>query len=104
LKVPNDVEAGKPIQISLMVRHPYFNGMQMDQDTHGYTPARYIQAITVREGDKLVFALGGDISLASNPAIGFGFIPKSGDQLTVLVDDSDKTHWKKSFAPPITTN
>jgi sulfur-oxidizing protein SoxY len=87
-----------------MVRHPNFNGMQMDQDTHGYTPARYIQTIRVTEGDKLVFALTGDISLASNPVISFGFVPQAAGQLTVAVDDSEKAHWERSFALPMATN
>ena len=68
LKFAENTAPGKPAEATLMVRHPNFNGMQMDQDTHGYTPARYIHTIKVTDGDKLVFTLSGDISLSSNPA------------------------------------
>jgi sulfur-oxidizing protein SoxY len=104
LKLAENVEPGKPSQATLMVRHPNFNGMQIDQDTHGYTPARYIQAVKVMDGDMLVFTLGADISLASNPVIGFGLIPQPTGQLTVAVDDSDKGHWERSFTLPAAKN
>ncbi len=104
LKLAENTVPGKPAEATLMVRHPNFNGMQMDQDTHGYTPARYIQTIRVTDGDALVFTLSGDISLASNPVIGFGLIPQPAGQLTVMVDDSEKAHWERSFALPTATN
>jgi sulfur-oxidizing protein SoxY len=104
LKFAENTAPGKPAEATLMVRHPNFNGMQMDQDTHGYTPARYIHTIKVTDGDKLVFTLSGDISLSSNPVIGFGFIPQPSSQLSVAVDDSEKAHWEKSFALPMATH
>jgi sulfur-oxidizing protein SoxY len=104
MKFAGSVEPGKPMEATLMVRHPNFNGMQMDQETHGYTPARYIKTIKVMEGDELVLALKGDISLSSNPVISFGLIPHAGGQLTVVVDDSEKSHWEKSFRLPAATN
>jgi sulfur-oxidizing protein SoxY len=104
MKFAGHVEPGKPMEATLMVRHPNFSGMQMDLDTHGYTPARYIQTINVTEGDELVFVLNGDISLASNPVISFGLIPQPAGQLTVGVDDSEKAHWERSFELPLATN
>lgn len=104
MRFAKGVEAGKPTQATLMIRHPMFNGMQMDQLTHYYIPARYIQNIKVRDGDKLVFSLATGISLASNPVIRFGFIPQPSGALTVAVNDSRKGHWTKSFTVPMLTN
>ena len=104
LKLSENVTPGKPTEATLLVRHPNFNGMQMDLDTHGYTPARYIRTIDVTDGDKLVFTLKADISLSSNPVIGFGFVPQPTGQLTIAVDDSDASHWEKAFVIPMATN
>jgi sulfur-oxidizing protein SoxY len=104
MKFAGHFEPGKSARATVMVRHPNFSGMQMDLDTRGYTPARYIQTLKVTEGDELVFTLSGDISMSSNPVIGFSFKTQSSGPLTVSVDDSEKMHWQKSFAPPTVTN
>lgn len=102
MKFAADAALGKPSEATLMVRHPNFNGMQMNQLTRQYTPARYIQTISMTSGDKKVFDLDTDISLASNPVIGFGLIPQ-GD-VKVDVTDSDKGHWEKVFQLPQLSN
>ncbi|VFU09450.1 quinoprotein dehydrogenase-associated SoxYZ-like carrier [Methylocella tundrae] len=102
LKFPPDAAPGKATQATLMVRHPNFNGMQMDQISRMYTPARYIQSISVTTGDKKVFDLSTDISLASNPVISFGLVPQG--EVKIAVDDSNKAHWEKSFPGPQLSN
>jgi sulfur-oxidizing protein SoxY len=104
LKFATDVEAGKPAEATLMVRHPNFNGMQMDPISRNYTPARYIKTITVNDGDKLVFALSADISLSTNPVIGFGLLPQPKGAVTVAVEDNKNAHWEQSFPVPLATN
>jgi sulfur-oxidizing protein SoxY len=104
-KVAGDVAADKPVDATLMIRHPNFNGMQMNQVTRQYTPARYVQNIAVSFDDKSVFTLDTDISLASNPVISFDLLPDSAKG-TVKVDvkDSQNTHWTKSFSIPTVSN
>ncbi len=102
MKFAGDGAPNKPEQATLMVRHPNFNGMQMNQVTRDYTPARYIQSINVTTGDKKVFDLESDISLASNPVIGFSYVPQG--EVKVAVTDSDKTLWEKSFPGPQLSN
>lgn len=104
LKLAGDATPGKPSDAVLMVRHPNFNGMQMNQVSRLYTPARYIQTVTVTDGGAKVFDLEADISLAANPVIGFRFIPQPGATLKVAVTDSDKAHWEKSFPLPVPSN
>ncbi|MCJ2084498.1 quinoprotein dehydrogenase-associated SoxYZ-like carrier [Methylobacterium sp. E-005] len=95
--------AGKPVEATLMVRHPNFSGMQMNQVSREYTPARYIDKLTVSAGDQKVFTLTGDISIASNPVINFAFKP-DGKPIQVAASDNQGGHWQHSFNPPAPTN
>ena len=105
LKLAGDVQADKPADATLMIRHPNFNGMQMNQVTRQYTPARYIQTIDVKYDNKQVFDLATDISLASNPVIGFEFLPPTAKgTMTVDVKDSQHGNWQKSFSVPNVSN
>ena len=105
LKIAGEVSANKPVDATLMVRHPNFNGMQMNQVTRDYTPARYIQTIGVSYDDKKVFNLDTDISLASNPVITFDLLPSAAKgTLKVDVKDSQNGQWSKSFSVPNVSN
>ena len=105
LKLVGDVTADKPVDATLMIRHPNFNGMQMNQLTRQYTPARYIQHVNVRYDNAQVFNLDTDISLASNPVITFDLLPSAAKgTLNVDVKDSSDGQWSKSFAVPSVSN
>ena len=105
LKIAGDVAPNKPVDATLMIRHPNFNGMQMNQVTRDYTPARYIQTIGVKYDDTSVFNLETDISLASNPVITFDFVPSAAKgTLKVDVKDSTKAQWSKTFSVPNVSN
>jgi sulfur-oxidizing protein SoxY len=100
LKLLGAFEAGKPVQAQLMIRHPNFNGMQMDQITRYYTPARFIRTTEVSyEGDR-VFHLESDISISSDPVIVFGFVPQAKGKLEVVVRDTDDATFAHSFDVP----
>lgn len=104
MKFAQNVVPGKPTEATLMVRHPMFNGMQMNQVTRYYTPARFIQEIKVSDGDKLVFTLGTGISLSTNPVISFGLLPQTTGPVTVAVSDNKNGHWVKNFSVPMAIN
>ena len=104
-KLAGDVSADKPVDATLMIRHPNFNGMQMNQVTRQYTPARYIQKVDVQYDNKQVFDLDTDISLASNPVIKFDLLPSAAKgQVKVEVKDSDNGQWTKTFDVPNVSN
>jgi sulfur-oxidizing protein SoxY len=96
---------GQPTQTTLMIRHPNFNGMQMDQVTRNYTPPRYIDKVSVSHGGSKVLDLETDISLSTHPVITFSFIPdgRSGP-VNVSVSDTRNGRWQQSFEVPVTTN
>jgi sulfur-oxidizing protein SoxY len=89
---------------TLMVRHPNFNGMQMNQLTRLYTPPRYVTDIEVSRGDDLVFAMASDISLSTDPVIDFLYRAGSGAPFTVSVTDSGGGTWTQEFPAPEATN
>jgi sulfur-oxidizing protein SoxY len=102
LKLLNEFSQGKPVQAQLMIRHPNFNGMQMNQVTRMYTPARFIKSTDVTYNGSPVFHLDSDISLATDPVITFGFVPRDKGQLKVVVKDSKDEMFDQSFDVPAT--
>ena len=99
-KLLGDFTAGKPVQAQLMIRHPNFNGMQMDQITRYYTPARFIRTTEVTYEGSRVFHLESDISISSDPVIVFGFVPQAKGKLQVVVRDTDDETFAHSFDVP----
>ncbi len=83
--------------LELLIRHPNFNGMQMDQVTRLYTPARYINAVDVRSGTTLVFHMVSDISLATDPAITFRMRPAGTDAISVVAHDTSNAIFSHQF-------
>ncbi len=91
------VTPGNPMTADLLISHPNFNGMQMNPVTRLYTPARYVQNVTVTQAGQTVFTMEGDISLAEDPAISFGFRPAGNAPMDVQVNDSAKAVFHQSF-------
>lgn len=89
---------------TLLVRHPNFNGMQMNQLTRLVTPPRFVTRVEVTRGADLVFAMTGDISLAADPAIEFLYAPGPTAPFTVSVADSEGARWSQDFAAPEVAN
>lgn len=100
LRVLGAYAAGKPLRVKLLIRHPDFNGMQMNQLTRLYVPARFIDSTDVTYRGAEVFHLATGISLSSDPAITFSFVPRSAGDLKVVAHDSDNTVFTHSFDIP----
>ena len=91
---------GKPLQAQLMIRHPNFNGMQMDQITRLFTPPRFIRTIDASYDGAPIFHLDSDISLSTDPVITFGFVPDKQGTMQLVVRDSDNALFNHSFDVP----
>jgi sulfur-oxidizing protein SoxY len=76
-------------EAQVMIRHPNFTGMQMDQLTREYTPAKYVQDLEVKRGGELVFQMEGGVSISENPNLRFTFAPGIDPTLEVTAKDSD---------------
>jgi sulfur-oxidizing protein SoxY len=76
-------------EAQVMIRHPNFTGMQMDQITREYTPARFVQELEVKRGGELVFRMDGGISISENPNLRFTFAAADDETLKVTATDTD---------------
>jgi len=99
LKSVADAPAGMT-ELELLISHPNFNGMQMDQVTRNYTPARFIQSVTVTTAGTEIFKLDADISLSEDPAITFAVKPGSSSPIDVAVHDSTNADFIQRFDLP----
>lgn len=89
LKVPQGVVANAPAQLELLIKHPNFTGMQMDQVTRYYIPADFVQTVTITHAGKEILSIDGNISLSENPAIRFWLTPEAQGPLRVKATDSN---------------
>ena len=100
LRLVGNFVPGKPDQAILMVRHPNFNGMQMNQITRYYTPPRFIRTIDATYEGSSIFHLDSDISMSTDPVITFGFVPQGKGEMKIVVRDSKDATFDHSFAVP----
>lgn len=85
----NASEGGSGLsRAQLMIRHPNYSGLQMNQITRHYIPAKFVEHIVVKQGGELVFEMEGGISLSEDPVIGFDYRPNGAD-LQVRATDTD---------------
>lgn len=74
-----------------MLKHPNFNGMQMDPDTRAYTPAKFIKQMTIKYGGGLVLEMESGISISSDPNLRFSYKYNGQKPFTVTATDTDDT-------------
>lgn len=78
-------------QAQLMIRHPNFSGMQMDQLSHLYIPTRFVQTVRIWQGDAVLLSISGGISIAENPQFRFDYRPNGATKFRAEVVDSTGT-------------
>lgn len=85
-------------EVQLMVRHPNYSGMQLNQETGYYIPAHYVEKITVDVDGEQLMKVDGAISLSEDPIIRFKFLARS-DQPTIklTVKDTKKQTFEHSW-------
>ncbi len=91
---PND---GGAAEAQIMIRHPNYSGLQMDQLTMLYIPAHYVREIALKRGDALVMKMEGGISLSENPSFRFTFRKDGSGELSVRAEDTQKKVFEKSW-------
>jgi sulfur-oxidizing protein SoxY len=104
MKFASDTLSGGPIEATLMVRHPNFSGMQMNQITRLIRPAHYIDKIVVSYGDKEVVTIAGDISISADPVFNFSFTPDGPGPMKVVVSDTEGGRWEQTFETTAPSN
>jgi len=99
LRMIDDAKPGRGDYV-VMMRHPNTSGLQMDQVTRLYTPARYVDHLAVYQGEDLVFAVEGGISISEDPNFRFDFARSDAKTLRVEAHDIDDTKFQASWPIP----
>jgi len=84
------VDLGHSKRMDLAIQHPSHSGMQMDQISLLYIPARYIDSIKVDLDGAPFVAISGSISLSENPQISLS-IPAVAQSIDVTLTDTGGT-------------
>lgn len=92
---PASASAGRT-EAQVQIRHPNFSGLQLDPQTRGYTPAWFVRAVEVRQGERLIFAMEGGISISEDPTFRFSFTP-STEPVTVKAEDTEGKLFARTF-------
>lgn len=83
-------------EAQVQIRHPNYSGMQMDQLTRLYTPAWFVEAVTVKQGEQPVFTMHNGISLSEDPTFRFSY-KANGSPVTVEATDSKGNSFREQF-------
>jgi sulfur-oxidizing protein SoxY len=82
--------SGLSRQAQIMIRHPNNSGLQMDQITHLYIPPFFVKDLKVWQGDQLVLAMDGGISISENPSVRFTYLPNGAAGFRAQAIDTEK--------------
>ena len=90
--------AEKAREVQLLIRHPNYSGMQMNQVTRLYVPAHFISSVRIWQGDELLLGVESGISISENPEFRFDFRPSGAAEFRAEVKDSEGRSFKESWS------
>jgi sulfur-oxidizing protein SoxY len=76
-------------QTKIMIRHPNYSGLQIDEVTRGYRPAHFVSNIEVRQGEHLIMSVDGGISIAENPHFLVVHASQGNEPIAVTARDTE---------------
>ncbi len=85
-------------EAELMIRHPNYSGLQMDQFTRLYIPAHFVRSVTLWQGDRVLLGVQGGISLSENPAFRFDYRPSGAKSIRAEVIDNKDEKFSGTWA------
>jgi sulfur-oxidizing protein SoxY len=86
--VTADTDPGRR-EAQLMIRHPNYSGMQMDQLTRLYIPPHFVRSVRIRQGQDLLLTVESGISIAENPVFRFDYHTDGAATFRADIEDSD---------------
>lgn len=89
--------SGMRQEAKVMLRHPNFSGMQMNQVTQLFIPAFFIDEMEVKQGDDLVFRLTAGISISEDPVFRFRYTRNGAENFIINASDTDGNVFEKTF-------
>jgi sulfur-oxidizing protein SoxY len=76
-------------EAQIMIRHPNYSGMQMDQLTRLYVPAHFVKSVRIWQGQDLLLAIESGISMSENPTFRFDYRPNGATTFSAEMADND---------------
>ncbi|HEX2841132.1 quinoprotein dehydrogenase-associated SoxYZ-like carrier [Hyphomicrobium sp.] len=83
----------------IKIRHPQYSGLQLNQATGYYIPAKFLRVIDVARGGERVFRMEGGISLSEDPNIRFTYAGGGDETLQVTAEDTDGKQFSGRAVP-----
>ncbi|TAK62188.1 quinoprotein dehydrogenase-associated SoxYZ-like carrier [Methylobacter sp.] len=87
-RLENEVKAGEPNLVQLMISHPNITGMQMDQVTRFVKKSHFVKDVKVTFNGKPVLTAKTDIAISADPNFRFYFVPEKAGDLKAEVTDT----------------
>lgn len=81
----------------VMIGHPNNSGLQMDQVTHLYVPAFYVDRLQLWQDNSPVLSMEGGISISEDPNIRFTYTSNGATTFRVEAKDTDGHVFKKEW-------
>ena len=91
---PAEDAGGERVQV--MIRHPNFSGLQMDQLTRLYRPAHFVERVEILRGDAPVLEADLTITLSRNPSLRFYVEPAGNQGLQVRALDNEGNEFRRA--------
>jgi sulfur-oxidizing protein SoxY len=88
---------GEPNEVQLLISHPNYTGLQIDQLSRNWIPPHFVRTIEVRYGGTPVMNVDGDISISENPSLHFSFVPEAEGELVVEARDTEGGTFSRSW-------
>jgi len=86
---PADGPTSGTREAQIMIRHPNHSGLQRDQVSLLYIPAFFVRDLRIWQGDALVLAMDGGISISEDPNIRFNYLPNGATRFRVEAVDTE---------------
>jgi sulfur-oxidizing protein SoxY len=83
-------------EAQVQIRHPNYSGLQMDQLTRLYTPAWFVESVTVSQGARTLFRVDGSIGISEDPTFRFSY-RATGEPVTVEAKDTNGQVFRQEF-------
>jgi sulfur-oxidizing protein SoxY len=101
--MPPDETAGPPDgvrEVKVLINHPNYSGMQMNQSTRQYVPAYFVNHVQISQGDRALLAVDSGISIAENPEYRLDFRADAAPLRVQVLDSENNTYAKDYVLPP----
>ena len=86
----------KSVRAEIAFRHPSHSGLQMNQITLLYLPARFIETIKFATDETPLFTMTGSISISEDPSLAVT-LPAGSSTLTVKMIDTEEAAFEQLF-------